>query len=176
MIEFLLPSILAGIGIAIIAGPLGSFVVWRKMAYFGDTLAHASLMGLALGFLLNVNLYLALLVCCLALAVLLVTLQRQQLVATDTLLGILAHSSLSIGLVSVSFLDNIRVDLMSYLFGDLLAVSPEDLMFIYAGVIAVSACLYIFWRPLLSSTVSEELAAVEGVNTDLIRLVLMLMV
>ncbi|WP_025532754.1 metal ABC transporter permease, partial [Vibrio parahaemolyticus] len=166
MIEFLLPSILAGIGIAIIAGPLGSFVVWRKMAYFGDTLAHASLMGLALGFLLNVNLYLALLVCCLALAVLLVTLQRQQLVATDTLLGILAHSSLSIGLVSVSFLDNVRVDLMSYLFGDLLAVSPEDLMFIYAGVIAVSACLYIFWRPLLSSTVSEELAAVEGVNTD----------
>lgn len=143
MIEFLLPSILAGIGIAIIAGPLGSFVVWRKMAYFGDTLAHASLMGLALGFLLNVNLYLALLVCCLALAVLLVTLQRQQLVATDTLLGILAHSSLSIGLVSVSFLDNVRVDLMSYLFGDLLAVSPEDLMFIYAGVIAlVHVCTY----------------------------------
>ncbi|CAE6952190.1 COG1108 ABC-type Mn2 Zn2 transport systems [Vibrio sp. B1REV9] len=176
MIEFLLPSILAGIGIAIIAGPLGSFVVWRKMAYFGDTLAHASLMGLALGFLLNVNLYLALLVCCLALAVLLVTLQKQQLVATDTLLGILAHSALSIGLVSVSFLDNVRIDLMSYLFGDLLAVSPQDLMFIYAGVVAVSACLYIFWRPLLSSTVSEELAAVEGVNTDLVRLVLMLMV
>ncbi|CDU09522.1 High-affinity zinc uptake system membrane protein znuB [Vibrio diabolicus] len=176
MIEFLLPSILAGIGIAIIAGPLGSFVVWRKMAYFGDTLAHASLMGLALGFLLNVNLYLALLVCCLALAVLLVTLQKQQLVATDTLLGILAHSALSVGLVSVSFLDNVRVDLMSYLFGDLLAVSPQDLMFIYAGVAAVSVCLYVFWRPLLSSTVSEELAAVEGVNTDLVRLVLMLMV
>ena len=143
MIEFLLPSILAGIGIAIIAGPLGSFVVWRKMAYFGDTLAHASLMGLALGFLLDINLYLALLVCCLALAVLLVTLQKQQLVATDTLLGILAHSALSIGLVSVSFLDNVRVDLMSYLFGDLLAVSPQDLMFIYAGVVAVSACLYL---------------------------------
>ncbi len=128
MIEFLLPSILAGIGIAVIAGPLGSFVVWRKMAYFGDTLAHASLMGLALGFLLNINLYLALVVCCLALAAILVTLQKQQLVATDTLLGILAHSALSIGLVSVSFLDNVRVDLMSYLFGDLLAVSPQDLM------------------------------------------------
>ncbi|MDF5331800.1 iron chelate uptake ABC transporter family permease subunit, partial [Vibrio parahaemolyticus] len=108
--------------------------------------------------------------------VLLVTLQKQQLVATDTLLGILAHSALSIGLVSVSFLENVRVDLMSYLFGDLLAVSPQDLMFIYAGVVAVSACLYVFWRPLLSSTVSEELAAVEGVNTDLVRLVLMLMV
>lgn len=176
MIEFLLPSILAGLGIALIAGPLGSFVVWRKMAYFGDTLAHASLMGLALGFLLNVNLYLALLVCCMALAVILVTLQKQQLVATDTLLGILAHSSLSFGLVAVSFLDNVRVDLMSYLFGDLLAVSPQDLMFIYAGVIAVSVVLLLFWRPLLSTTVNEELAAVEGHNVDLMRLVLMLLV
>ena len=176
MLEFLLPSILAGLGIALIAGPLGSFVVWRKMAYFGDTLAHASLMGLALGFLFNINLYFALLICCLMLSVLLVTLQKQKLVATDTLLGILAHSALSLGLVAVSFLDNVRVDLMSYLFGDLLAVSPQDLMFIYTGVVVVSVCLYILWRPLLSSTVSEELAEVEGVNTDLVRLVLMLMV
>lgn len=176
MIEFLLPSILAGIGIALIAGPLGSFVVWRKMAYFGDTLAHASLMGLALGFLLDINLYLALVVCCLTLAVILVTLQKQQLIASDTLLGILAHSALSIGLVAVSFLDNVRVDLMSYLFGDLLAVSTQDLLFIYAGVVAIAAALFIFWRPLLSTTVNEELAAVEGVNTDLISLVLMLMV
>ncbi|KYN79908.1 hypothetical protein ATY37_08675 [Vibrio cidicii] len=176
MIEFLLPSILAGIGIALIAGPLGSFVVWRKMAYFGDTLAHASLMGLALGFLLDINLYLALVVCCLTLAVILVTLQKQQLIASDTLLGILAHSALSIGLVAVSFLDNVRVDLMSYLFGDLLAVSTQDLLFIYAGVLAIAATLFIFWRPLLSTTVNEELAAVEGVNTDWIRLVLMLMV
>ena len=101
-------------------------MVWRKMAYFGDTLAHASLMGLALGFLFNINLYFALLICCLMLAVLLVTLQKQKLVATDTLLGILAHSALSLGLVAVSFLDNVRVDLMSYLFGDLLAVSRDS--------------------------------------------------
>lgn len=176
MIEFLLPSILAGIGIAIIAGPLGSFVVWRKMAYFGDTLAHASLMGLALGFLLDINLYFALLICCLGLAFILVTLQKQQLVATDTLLGILAHSSLSLGLIAVSFLDNVRIDLMSYLFGDLLAVNPSDLIFIWSGVVIVGAILYLFWRPLLSSSVNEELASVEGINIDLMRLVLMLLV
>lgn len=176
MIEFLLPSIFAGIGIAIIAGPLGSFVVWRKMAYFGDTLAHASLMGIALGFLLDVNLYLALVVCCLALAVVLVTLQKQQQVATDTLLGILAHSSLSLGLVAVSFLDDVRIDLMSYLFGDLLAVSPSDLIYIYAGAAAVSVILMIFWRSLLATTVSEDLAAVDGHNVELMRLILMLMV
>jgi len=176
MIEFLLPSILAGLGIAAIAGPLGSFVVWRKMAYFGDTLAHASLMGLALGFLLDINLYLALLVCCLILASVLVTLQKQELVATDTLLGILAHSALSLGLVAVSFLDNVRVDLMSYLFGDLLAVSPTDLWFIYSGVAVVGLVLALFWRALLSTTVSEDLAAVDGINIDLMRLILMLMV
>ncbi|MDC5703616.1 zinc ABC transporter permease subunit ZnuB [Vibrio europaeus] len=176
MIEFLLPSILAGLGIALIAGPLGSFVVWRRMAYFGDTLAHASLMGLALGFLLDINLYLALTVCCLALAVILVTLQKQQLVATDTLLGILAHSALSLGLVAVSFLDNVRIDLMSYLFGDLLAVTPEDLVYIYIGVAIVSTVLALFWRSLLSTTVNEDLAAVEGHNVDLMRLILMLMV
>lgn len=176
MIEFLLPSIFAGLGIAAIAGPLGSFVVWRRMAYFGDTLAHASLMGLALGFLLDVNLYLALTVCCLALAILLVTLQRQQQVATDTLLGILAHSSLSLGLVAVSFLDNVRIDLMSYLFGDLLAVTAQDLAYIYLGVIVVATVLGFFWRSLLSTTVNEDLAAVEGHNVDLMRLILMLMV
>jgi zinc transport system permease protein len=176
MLEFLLPSILAGLGIALIAGPLGSFVVWRKMAYFGDTLAHASLMGLALGFLFNINLYLALLICCLMLAILLVTLQKQKLVATDTLLGILAHSALSLGLVAVSFLDNVRIDLMSYLFGDLLAVSPTDLVFIYAGAAVIGLVLAIFWRPLLSTTVNEDLAAVDGINIDLMRLILMLLV
>ncbi|MGC9401662.1 zinc ABC transporter permease subunit ZnuB [Vibrio genomosp. F10] len=176
MIDFLLPSLLAGLGIALIAGPLGSFVVWRKMAYFGDTLAHASLMGLALGFLLNINLYLALLVCCLGLALILVTLQKQKLVATDTLLGILAHSSLSLGLIAVSFLDSVRIDLMSYLFGDLLAVAPADLVIIYAGVAVVAITLFIFWRPLLSATINEDLAAVDGINIDLMRLILMLMV
>ncbi|MDR9825961.1 zinc ABC transporter permease subunit ZnuB [Vibrio sp. FNV 38] len=176
MIEFLLPSLLAGLGVAIIAGPLGSFVVWRRMAYFGDTLAHASLMGLALGLLFDINLYLALTLCCLALAAILVVLQKQKLIATDTLLGILAHSALSFGLVSVSFLDNVRIDLMSYLFGDLLAVTNNDLWFIYGGVVVVLALLAIVWRPLLNSTVNEELAAIEGVNVDLMRLVLMLLV
>ncbi len=176
MIDFLLPSILAGIAIALITGPLGSFVVWRKMAYFGDTLAHASLLGLSLGFLLDINLYFALVICCIGLAIILVTLQRQQLVATDTLLGILAHSSLSLGLVAISFFDNVRVDLMGYLFGDLLAVSPDDLLFIFLGGAFVLVMLFIFWHPLLSSSVNEELASIEGINTELMRLVLMLLV
>ena len=176
MLEFLLPALLAGVGIALLAGPLGSFVVWRKMAYFGDTLSHASLLGIALGFLFNINLNLALIICCLALAVILVTLQKQKVVATDTLLGILAHSALSLGLVAVSFLDNVRIDLMSYLFGDLLAVTTHDLYWIYGGGAIALAMLVVLWRPLLSMTINEDLAQVEGVNVDLMRLLLMLMV
>ncbi|PSW18759.1 zinc ABC transporter permease subunit ZnuB [Photobacterium sanctipauli] len=176
MLELLLPALIAGIGIAVLAGPLGSFVVWRKMAYFGDTLSHASLLGIALGFLFNINLNLALLVCCLALAVILVSLQKQKYVATDTLLGILAHSALSLGLVAVSFLDNVRIDLMAYLFGDLLAVTTNDLYWIYGGGLLVLGLLVTLWRPLLSMTINEELAQVEGVNVDLMRLLLMLMV
>lgn len=176
MLEFLLPALLAGVGIALLAGPLGSFVVWRKMAYFGDTLSHASLLGIALGFLFNINLNLALIICCLALAVILVTLQKQKVVATDTLLGILAHSALSLGLVAVSFLDNVRIDLMSYLFGDLLAVTTHDLYWIYGGGAIAMAMLVVLWRPLLSMTINEDLAQVEGVNVDLMRLLLMLMV
>lgn len=176
MLDFILPALIAGIGIAALAGPLGSFVVWRKMAYFGDTLSHASLLGVALGFLFNINLNLALVICCLALAVILVGLQKQKYVATDTLLGILAHSALSLGLVAVSFLDHVRIDLMAYLFGDLLAVTTTDLLWIYGGGAVVMALLAFLWRPLLSMTINEELAQVEGVNVDLMRLLLMLMV
>lgn len=176
MLDFILPALIAGIGIAALAGPLGSFVVWRKMAYFGDTLSHASLLGIALGFLFNINLNLALVICCLALAVILVSLQKQKYVATDTLLGILAHSALSLGLVAVSFLDHVRIDLMAYLFGDLLAVTTTDLLWIYGGGVIVMGLLITLWRPLLSMTINEELAQVEGVNVDLMRLLLMLMV
>ncbi|UJF18646.1 zinc ABC transporter permease subunit ZnuB [Vibrio sp. SS-MA-C1-2] len=176
MIEFLLPALLAGLAITLLAGPLGSFVVWRKMSYFGDTLAHASLLGIAMGLLFDINLNLALVLCCLILAVLLVTLQQQKLVATDTLLGILAHSALSLGLVAVSFLDNVRVDLMSYLFGDLLAVSYHDLIWLYLGCGITLLLLILFWRPLLSMTVSEELAEVEGININFMRLLLMVLI
>lgn len=176
MIEFLLPSIFAGIGIALVSGPLGSFIVWRKMAYFGDTLAHASLMGIALGFLLDVNINVALVCSSLILAGALVLFQRRSNLATDTLLGILAHSALSIGLIAVSFLDDVRIDLMGYLFGDLLSVTAADLLFIWLGVLAIFTILHFVWHPLLSASVNEELASVEGINVELMRMVLMLMI
>ncbi len=175
MAEFLLLALLGGLGVAIVAGPLGSFVVWRRMAYFGDTLAHSALLGVSIGFLLDINMNLAVIFCCVGLALALVAMQRQRLVATDTLLGIMAHSALSLGLVAVALLD-IRVDLMSYLFGDLLAVGWEDLYWIYGGGFLVLILLKLLWEPLLAITINEELAQVEGVNVALTRLILMLLI
>lgn len=176
MPDFLLNALLAGLSLALVAGPLGSFVVWRRMAYFGDTLAHAALLGVALGFLLDVSPTLAVTVGCIVLAVLLVTLQQRQPLAADTLLGILAHSTLSLGLVAISFMHEVRVDLMAYLFGDLLAVGSRDLLWIAGGSALVLGLLAWLWRPLLALTVHEELAKVEGLPVGALRLTLMLLI
>ncbi len=174
--DFLIYALIGGLGVAIVAGPLGAFVVWRRMAYFGDSLAHSALLGVALGILLDLNLNLAVIVCCILLALVLVSLQKQRVIATDTLLGIMAHSTLSLGLVTVSFLENARLDLMEYLFGDLLAIPPNDLVWILAGGAAVLLTIRFFWEPLLAITINEELAQVEGVNVARIRLVLMVLI
>jgi zinc transport system permease protein len=159
-----------------VAGPLGSFVVWRRMAYFGDTLSHSALLGVALGFLLGADLTLSVVAVCLVLAALLAALQRQRRLAADTLLGILAHSALSLGLVALAFLETVRVDLMAYLFGDILAVMPADLAWIYGGGAVALAALLWLWRPLLAITVHEELAQVDGINVAATRLAFTLLV
>ena len=149
MPEFLVYALLAGLSLALVAGPLGAFVVWRRMAYFGDTLSHSALFGVAIGLLLDVQPALAVVVSSLLLALLLVTFQQRQPLASDTVLGILAHSTLSLGLVTLSFMDSVRVDLMGYLFGDLLSVTGSDLTGIVAGSALVLAGLLWLWRPLL---------------------------
>lgn len=176
MPDFLFNALLAGLALALVAGPLGSFVVWRRMAYFGDTLSHAALLGVALGFLLDLSPTLAVTAGCLLLAVLLVTLQQRQPLASDTLLGILAPTTLSLGLVVLSFMDEVRIDLMGYLFGDLLAVSNNDLAWILGGCALVLALLVPLWRHLLAITVHEELARVEGLPVASLRLALMLLI
>lgn len=174
MIELLFPGWLAGMLLACAAGPLGSFVVWRRMAYFGDTLAHASLLGIAFGLLLDITPFYTVIAITLLLASVLAWLEKQPYLAADTLLGIMAHSALSLGLVVVSLMSGIRVDLMAYLFGDLLAVTGSDLPAITGGVMLVLAITGWQWRNLLALTVNPELAFIDGVNLPRTRLLLML--
>ena len=176
MDDFLWRALWGGIGVALLVGPLGCFIVWRRMAYFGDTLSHSALLGITLGFLLETNLNLTLLAVCITIALLLVLLQRQKRLATDTLLGILSHSALSLGIVALTFVQGLRIDLSAYLFGDLLTVTQTDLYWVYGGGTLILVMLFFLWRPLLSITLHEELAQVEGIPVARTQLLFMLLV
>jgi len=175
MDDFALRALAAGFGVALISGPLGCFVVWRRMAFVGDTLSHSALLGVALGFLLGIDLTIGTVAVCVAIAVLLVFLERGPTLSGDTLLGILAHGSLAFGLVVLSFLDTVRIDLMGYLFGDILAVSNADVAWVYGAGAAVLAALAFLWRPLLAITVHADLARVEGVPVTRVRIAFVLL-
>ena len=174
MDEFIVRALIAAIGVATIAGPLGSFVVWRRMAYFGDTLSHSALLGVTLGLLLGAEPTLGVIAVCVIVALLMALGQRQRLLASDTMLGILSHSALSLGLVALAFMENVRIDLIGYLFGDVLSVTWDDIALVYGGGTLVLGVLVWLWRPLLAITVHEDLARVEGVPVPLIRIVFML--
>ena len=173
MEDFFLRALAGGVGAALAAGPVGCFVVWRRMAYFGTTLAHGVLLGVALGFLLDTEPIFAVFAVCLALAGCLVLLERQRLVSMDALLGVLAHAVFAAGLVVIAFMERLRVDLIAYLFGDILSVGAVDLWLIFATAAVVIAALAWQWRNLLSVTVNRDLAAVEGVPVERVRLLLM---
>jgi len=173
--DFFTRALLAGIGVALIAGPLGCFIVWRRLAYFGDTLSHSALLGVALALLFEVNITLAVFGVSAAVALTLLLLQRRATSSSDSLLGLLAHSSLALGLVVLAFMTWVRVDLMGFLFGDILAVSPLDIAVIYGGGIVVITVLMLIWRPLFAATVNVDLAEAEGLRPQRANIVFMLL-
>ena len=174
--EFLVRALIGGVGAALVAGPFGVFVVWRRMAYFGATLAHAALLGVALGLILGLNGTVGVTIVCLLVAAALFALGERGPLASDTVLGILAHGTLAIGLVVVAMVESAGLNLFATLFGDILAIGSGDIAWIYGGGAAALGLLAWLWRPLLSATVHEELARVEGVRTGAVRLAFMLLI
>ncbi len=173
--SFFARALLAGIGVALVAGPLGCFVVWRRLAYFGDTLSHAALLGVALALLFEVNITLAVFAISTCVSLALLLLQRRAALSADALLGLLSHSALAVGLVVLAFMTWIRVDLMGFLFGDILAVSQFDVAIIWVGGATVLAVLAAVWRPLFAGTVNHELAQAEGMNPERANIIFMLL-
>ncbi|MCE8469875.1 metal ABC transporter permease, partial [Rhodovulum sulfidophilum] len=161
--DFLVRAALAGVAVALAAGPLGAFVVWRRMAYFGEATAHAAILGVAIALGFSISIFAGTLGAALAMALAVTSLSGRGL-AMDTALGVAAHAALAVGLVSVSFLSGVRVDLSAYLFGDILAVGRSDLAVIWAGALAVLALIVWRWTALLTVTVSEELATASGLD------------
>lgn len=173
--DFFSRALVAGVGLALTTGPLGCLIVWRRMAYFGDTMAHSALLGVALAFLFEINLTVGVFIAAMFVSMALLALQRRGALSTDALLGILSHATLAIGLVMVAFMTWVRVDLMGFLFGDILAVSRLDIALIYGGGALVLGLVAWLWRPLLAATVNEELARAEGMAPDRSRFVFMVM-
>ncbi|MFN7003650.1 MAG: iron chelate uptake ABC transporter family permease subunit [Roseinatronobacter sp.] len=169
--DFLMRAMLAGLAVAIATGPLGCFVVWRRMAYFGDATAHAAILGVALALGFQISIFIGTMVVALIMAMVVATLAGRGW-AMDTTLGVLAHSALAFGLVAVSFLPNVRVDLTAYLFGDILAVSRFDLGVIALGSALVLVLILWRWQGLLMATLSEDLAQSAGINPARERMVL----
>ncbi|MGN7871238.1 metal ABC transporter permease [Paracoccus sp. 22332] len=169
--DFFIRAMLAGLGIAAVAGPLGSFVVWRRMAYFGDATAHAAILGVAISLGFQISIYAGTLLVSLAMAMAISALvSRGQ--AMDTMLGVLSHSALAVGLVAISFVPQARSDLSAYLFGDILAVGRADLALIWTGAAGVLALLAWRWQRLLTASLNEELAMAAGIDPRTERLVL----
>jgi zinc transport system permease protein len=169
--DFMVRAALAGIGVAFASAPLGCFVVWRRMAYFGDATAHAAILGVALALAFSMSIFVGTVVVALLMA-LIVSVLSGKGYAMDTLLGVLAHSALAFGLVAVSFLSGIRIDLMAYLFGDILAVSRGDLSVIWGGAALVVTLIGWRWSGLLTSTLNTDLAYSNGINPKREQLVL----
>jgi len=164
--DFLVRAIIAGIGIALITGPLGCFVVWRRLSFFGDTLAHSALLGVLLSISLNINVSLTIFVVSSLVALLLLRLEKSTNLAGDALLGLISHSTLAIGLVILGFLSFIRFDVLGVLFGDILSVNTNDLLFIWIGGGIILTVLFYIWKPLFASTVNYELAEAEGMRPE----------
>ena len=178
--DFMVRALLAGIGLALVSGPLGCFVIWRQMAFFGETMAHSALLGIALSLLLDINALWGVLVITTLIAIALPLFSKMSgggkaLLSNDALLGILSHSALALGLVVIGLMTWVRVDVMALLVGDVLAVSKTDLMVIFAGGAVVLALLVYYWRDLLMATVSVDIARAEGMNPDRSQMVLMLL-
>ena len=165
--DFFIRSLIAGIGIAIVTGPLGCLVIWRRLSYFGDTLSHSALLGVTLAYAFSINISLSVFIISGIVALTLLSLQKKTKLAGDSLLGLLAHSTLAIGLVLIGFLSSIRFDLMGLLFGDILAVTLEDIFIIWFGGLIILGILYYIWKSIFAATVNYDLAAAEGMKPDL---------
>jgi len=171
--DFITRAIIGGIGVALVAGPIGCFVIWRRLAYFGDTLSHSALLGVAIALLLEMNITLTVFVLSVVVSLMLVFLQRRASLSSDALLGLLAHSTLALGLVVLAFMTWVRVDLLGFLFGDILAIGKQDLAIIWAGGAAIIGIMIYIWRPLFAATVNYELAKAEGIRPEVINILFM---
>jgi zinc transport system permease protein len=164
---FLINALIGGFGIAALAGLLGSFVLWKNMSYFGDALSHSALLGITIGILLNFNLTFSVIVIAAAFAFAFT--HNSSRYSSDTTLGVLSYSALSLAILLTSY-SKIKIDLIGYLFGDILAIDITDIYYLVLCAVVASSWIYYNWDRLILLALSEELLKADGVNTKRLKL------
>ena len=168
-LDFVTKACIVGLGVTLLSGPLGAILTWRRMAYFGDTLAHSTLLGLSLALLLNINIYLGLVLTTILVATILTLITKNKFVANDSVLGILSHLTLSCGLILATSSSKVRLNLLSYLYGDILSVTAWDIVLIASLIIIILPVLYLNWNKIVATTISPEIAQCEKVDVEKMR-------
>lgn len=172
---FVWRALAGAVALSALCGPLGCFVAWRRMAFLGDTLAHASLLGIVLAMTFQISPLVGVLAVAAAVGLAVSHIYAEKRFYTDTLLGILAHGSLALGLVIISLTPGWRADISRYLFGDILLLGQDDVMTIVAVAACGAALLASQWRALMMSTLHPDIATVEGVSNKRAAMIITLL-
>ncbi|MFH0830834.1 MAG: metal ABC transporter permease [Parcubacteria group bacterium] len=171
--DIFLRALAVGLLIALAAGSLGTMVVIRRMSFFADAIAHASLTGIALGVLLQIDPLWAAIVFSLAVGLGIAWLARRNTLALDTIIGVFYSTAVALGVIIIGGLKGIRIDLESFLFGDILAVSRVDLVVAAVLVVVVLVVFGFILGPLVQLALNRDLARVQGVKVNLYEILFM---
>jgi zinc transport system permease protein len=161
--------------ISLMSGAMGCLLVWRRMAYFSETMAHSALLGIAFSFMFSISMTLGILAVALLSSLIIAFSEGQKKLASDTVLGLLSHVTLAIGMILYALQTDLRVDLTSFLFGDILAMGPEQAWVLLAVVPLILGVLVWIWRDMIRITLDADLARVEGVKVERLRMTYTLM-
>ena len=167
--DFMIKALFMGLAFSALAGPLGSIMVWRRLAFFGDTISHSALLGVALSLIWQAPSGLILILFCVGLAIALTLIPFRSKVSIDSILAIFSHGSLALGLVALSLMNHPPISLTGFLFGDILALTWSDITLASLTALGIIILTRAFWRPLLTTFISEDLAKSEGISTSWIK-------
>jgi zinc transport system permease protein len=176
MPDFIWLALAGALLITLMSAPVGAFMLWRRMAFVGDALAHTTLLGLGIGLWLQIPIQLSLLLVSVIVAVSITRIHQRNNLSTDTFIAIAAHSSLALGMLVVTLLPEARIDLMGYLFGDLLNLTMQDIWGLLIASLLTLSILYRYWQGLILTCLNAELARLAGHDTQKLNLILALLI
>ncbi len=171
---FFIKAMIAAIGVAFATAPIGVFVLWKRMAYFGDAISHSAIFGLGIATIIAVEPIYGIVFCAIIFCLLIFILGKQKLYSSDSIIGITSCSLLALGMILISIFPS-NINLENYLFGDLIILQNRDILMIYAVAVLSSVAILIWFPKLLLATINKDLAQISGVEVEKLELKFLLL-